>query len=1594
MQTKRRKGGAKDRAISHGSVLKKNAVATMKQSRTNVRHIDKLKILKEINNEGRKNILMEDIEKVKEIASFLKKTSDKNSLKEKKNNEDRSRSTVLKHNEPNINRTLTEKEKKEHSHGRGPTKEDTHPRGRTSNKQVTHNRSRRTNERKTLSTGDLVLQDDMREEESLSTLLQGLSKKRGGSSEEGASNAEGANSVEEVSSAEEVSNNENRHASRGSTRRRRGAPSSRGRNNKSHSLDKMGEVQKGVKSDNSAKGAKIGKSEKNVRKEEKVKKGNMTHVKEHHGNRKSKNKKDHIVIDDNNIYIVIDDLNEQLNDKNAIINKLNITNDTYNFLMNKKKEMRGGKRTNAHYSFMGDSHPVRDQGVKVDSLEGIDIDADEEDAFYGEGDDEEEEILDDDNYESYNDENSDDEEDEEEEEEQDDDDDGDEYDFDNKSVSIRGIGEDSTNDELEDLEFSEIYESHKTKTGYLHTFEGAMPEGEQARASCPVEISKKEKKRDQVEGGNRKEQIGNKTKRTNLMKDESLDKGGKKDEANLTELRGIKPLSPENAEGDVHLVKKGNVKMNDQGVRKSKEEANPNSVGGKRRNRSTMELKDVRPQWEEAQKKKSGDAVKGGKENKLDQGEEQWNEESVIPIIPLVPVLPVEAAGLEKLLNMQEIYNIEELEEESELEQEEQGAEKRKRRKKMDHRGKREKIKMNSQKGRRNHKSDELDRLYKQINKKDTNIDGKVDRNVEDEMIEEEEEDTKDGDSNEEDEFNSSHYSKIEKLLSISKDISKYNMTIDITDEEQEEKLSNVSYTFKGRGENLDKEDKNRSKEKVVLLPLQMECLQGSSIDKGEIKKTKLKNIKRRGNTENRKEEKKAKMKRKYSKEGMDGNLKRVQEGSYKNADQKELTERKEGDKLSGAYHPGGELSKGMDTLKSKRKNAQEGKEENVNKRLKKDECVGGVNSTVKEKTPPVVPILEESPVVEESVSESASTSEQKDANEESLIVAEKGGNKEEQEENPQAGEVQSDQIEDINKEVSEEPFTDMVAEDAEVNVVLKELIEEGTAAREEEAVRVEEIRGEEEVSIEIDEKGESLAKEDKEDDQIGDKEQDAEEVVVELKEIEAPEEVKEEGEDKVDKVDQMDEVDKVDQVDQVDQGKGAHGGVIEENHVSVPTQSKSLAQGKKNKGTQKIKRKKKKIFIPEFENDMLLKLEKKVTGKLSRSEEVKEKVTEEVNERKEEKEEEKEKEVEEVKEEVNEEVDEKVDVVDEKVDVVDEEVTEEVNERKEEIKEEKEEVNEDVNVVAEDVTEEVVEVKEEVKEEVTEGVKDDVMHDVKEDVKEEVKAAVEEDEKEGEDKKVLEVVNEEVNDEVNEKVVEEVNEEVFEEVNEEVVEEVNEKVVEEVNEEVVEEVNEEVFEEVNEKVVEEVNEEVVEEVNEVVEEVNEKVNEEVNEEVVEEVNEKVNEEVNEEVVEEVNEKVVEEVNEKVNEEVNEEVVEEMNEEDVPAIEGVCNNEESGPQEKEDMSELRRSANEILVEDRSEEYQVPDHGSNDNESTNSDFTDLNVSSRKVSCENEQGCQLDKESSLKTLEELRTKQRLEMETEECDESFYIQVENGA
>ncbi|KJP89083.1 hypothetical protein AK88_01169 [Plasmodium fragile] len=196
-----------------------------------------------------------------------------------------------------------------------------------------------------------------------------------------------------------------------------------------------------------------------------------------------------------------------------------------------------------------------------------------------------------------------------------------------------------------------------------------------------------------------------------------------------------------------------------------------------------------------------------------------------------------------------------------------------------------------------------------------------------------------------------------------------------------------------------------------------------------------------------------------------------------------------------------------------------------------------------------------------------------------------------------------------------------------------------------------------------------------------------------------------------------------------------------EEDHFSVPLQSTHFPQGNKNTDLQKIKKKKKYIFIPEFENDILLKLEKQVTEKLSRSEEMNE---------------------EEVTEQVNEEVDEEVKEENEEVNEQKEEMDEEVDE---EFKEEKEEVNEEVDG---EVNEEVDgEVNEEVDGEVTEEVNEEMTEEVIEELTEEVNEMAMNEEEDNvvkeEDEEVLEDADEEMKEDVDEEVTEEVNGEVNE---------------------------------------------------------------------------------------------------------------------------------------------------------------------------------------------------------------------------------------
>ncbi|CAI7720532.1 conserved Plasmodium protein, unknown function [Plasmodium vivax] len=1434
MQTKKKKEGAKGRAIYNQGVLKKNAVATRKQSQTNVRHIDKLKILSEIKNEGKKSILMEGIEKAKERASFLNKTADKNSMREKKNSSrDSSRGTVLKFSEPNRNKSLTDKEKKEHAYGRGPSKEDTHRRGRTTNTQVTHNSRRRTNERKTSSMGKLLLRDGIREEENLSSLLQGLSKERIGRSDEGGS-----------------SSKENARGSRGSARGSRGSMRGSGeRGIKSYPWQAKSEDQKGAKGAKGAKvasiatiasnakigsnanDAKIAKIAKSATQEERVKEANAAHVKKLDGSAKNKSKKDHIVIDDSNIYIVIDDLNENLNDKAAIINKLNITNDTYNFLKNSKNEMRGGKRRNANYSLMGESHPVSGRGVDGETLQGADADADEEDGFYDEGEEEDDdEALDDEEEDGE----EDDEEDDEEEEEED-------YDFDNKSVSIRGIGEDSTNDELEDLEISKIYESFKTEN--LHPFEEAAeeeakPEGAQGEGLIE-ETSKKKEGSGEAEGAvgsakgqaegqaedqakeQAKEQENDQAKEQakdepkdqteDQSKGENLDKEAKNDQADAPELKEAKPLSTDTPEGDAPLLNKGNVETNDEGVGKSDEAANPNSFGGKRKI-SSMKWKEAQPQWEEAlqgvdvgqQEGKSAQGVEMGNEENSNQMGQQWSEASVMHVVPVVPLLPVMhiMPGLQELGSLQEMHGLHEVGEKSE--QEEPEGEKRKRRKKMEEKGKREKLKFSNERERREHKNDQLDRLYKQINKMDVAIPGEVAKKSEGGP----QEGPHGGDPHKGDEFNYTQYSKIVKLLSISKDISKYNVSEDPTDDDRGGDFPNVGGAFKERAKHLDKADRGRSKQKAGLLPFQMENGQGSSSDKRGMKKTGVNDFRKRDDSAERKEEKKTKLKRKYSNEGVDSGLKTGPQGSQKSDSLKELSEGKEEDLMSGAHQPGGEPAKGIGMLSSKRKNEEEGEQENVSKRLKKGEGVGsadgedGVNAADSVDAP----------------GGDAPAGEQKDVSEEPAVVGEKGEKGEASEEvqtEVQPGQsvqsLQSGQPEDVDGKEAAEWIGDMAEEDAEVKAVLEEIIEQGTAA------------GEEDDEVEVEEGAAAVV-----------------EAVVEA--ITGEEEV--EGGKHIGS--------------EVAEGEKQIGCNVDEGEKPIGSE---VAEGEKQNGCE--------VDEGEKEGETANALNE---GEIVLVEEDAEEDVVELEEK-------------EVYEEVEEEGDDIVEVGEEKGAPAG--VTEEV-----------------LEVEGESEQKEVVEIEEEDGDGAApNGGEVNIGREGKEG----------EEEEKAESDKFEEVAEEEVYEEV-----EEGKDEEYEEVEE----------VEGAEE--------------------------MEEVKEV------------------------------DVVNEADEVEVQESQKDA-------ATEEVAKEDVPVTEGIHSELKSDSQEKEHNSKPIESANEIVVEDSSKEYDVADHGGNDNGSTNSDCTDLNASSRKEAREGAKGCELVEESSLQVLDELSGGEHVEMGAEGADQSVCRQVE---
>ncbi|SOV21146.1 conserved Plasmodium protein, unknown function [Plasmodium sp. DRC-Itaito] len=229
----------------------------------------------------------------------------------------------------------------------------------------------------------------------------------------------------------------------------------------------------------------------------------------------------------------------------------------------------------------------------------------------------------------------------------------------------------------------------------------------------------------------------------------------------------------------------------------------------------------------------------------------------------------------------------------------------------------------------------------------------------------------------------------------------------------------------------------------------------------------------------------------------------------------------------------------------------------------------------------------------------------------------------------------------------------------------------------------------------------------------------------------------------------------------------------------------------KKNKNKNKNKNNSN-VFLPQFEEDILLKLQKTVNMKLNENKENDEYTI-----------------MEDIKEAVKETID---------VDLVEEVVKETI----------------DVDVVEEVVKEKIdVDVVEDINDDVVEDINDDVVEDVNDDV--------------------VEDVNDDVVEDMNDDVVEDVNDDVVEDMNDDVVEDVNDDVVEDVNDDVVEEdMDDDVIEEdIDDDVVEEdIDDDVVEEDIKVV------VQDEVNDDMVEEEvqQEQINDDMVEEEIDEIDE--------------------------------------------------------------------------------------------------------------------------------------------
>ncbi|SBS83669.1 hypothetical protein POVCU2_0022240 [Plasmodium ovale curtisi] len=424
MQVKEKKRSAKGVGVRDQDSAKKSKIVTRKQSQISIRHIEKYKILNEIRNEEANKSAMEHLGKGKENSMFFSKKDKKSS----NSGSNQSAGTI--------------------TNGSGGIRNGS--RNRTGNRN--HSRERR--------------------------------KKKNKESER-------PSKVRSKSISEEFMKKDRNDKTRDKSRVR-GSSSRKGRGKHStHKIEKNGKIERSERSEKEEKSCKLGRSSKlgkigkfertgegkgtlgNSLSDEKItlekklhhllddinkenvsknrtKQKNLALLGIHHGKKGKGNgvaekddkkgkekdagkddvkgdvknsqngesrkhdhvnkyKKEHIVIDDSNMYIVIDDINENSNDKTAIVNKLNITTDTYDFLKNNKNKIKPSKM---RYARSNGSHT--EEGAEEESEE----DENEEEEDENEEEDEEE--------------------------------DGEDDDCDNKSVSIRGIGEYSTNDEEDD----------------------------------------------------------------------------------------------------------------------------------------------------------------------------------------------------------------------------------------------------------------------------------------------------------------------------------------------------------------------------------------------------------------------------------------------------------------------------------------------------------------------------------------------------------------------------------------------------------------------------------------------------------------------------------------------------------------------------------------------------------------------------------------------------------------------------------------------------------------------------------------------------------------------------------------------------------------------------------------------------------------------------------------------------------------------------------------------------------------------------------------------------------------------------------------